>query len=79
MLLKILRSPQVIIDSAIQLKNYEIMIETSYPKPTIKALIPYYKYRDLSTIFIKVSSKKFDDTVECINENKCAIFFISHT
>ena len=26
-----------------------------------------------------VSSKKFDNSVECINENKCAIFFILHT
>ena len=30
-----------------------IIIETSYPKPTIKAFISSYKYRDLSTIFIK--------------------------
>ena len=30
------------------------------------------------TIFIKVSSKKFDDTVECINENKCEWLTFMH-
>ena len=44
-------------------------------KPTITVIWDAY----IKVVVYQYFIKKSDDILECINENKCAIFFISHT
>ena len=54
----------------LSLNNHEIIIETSYPKPIIIVIWGVH----IKSAFYQYFVKKLDNTLQCINENKCEIF-----